>query len=163
MRRAAALLLLLGAAPAVAQTASSQVRVQVNRAGTLTKTQDLDFGRLIAGATAGRAVVGTNGTRTRTGGVTLAGGTVSAARFRAQSAPNQRFTIQLPTSPVTLTRAGGGATMTVSNFTRNPGGGGPRLNAAGIRDISVGARLNVAANQPAGSYAGTFNVTVNFQ
>ena len=143
MRRAAALLLLLGAAPAVAQTASSQVRVQVNRAGTLTKTQDLDFGRLIAGATAGRAVVGTNGTRTRTGGVTLAGGTVSAARFRAQSAPNQRFTIQLPTSPVTLTRAGGGATMTVSNFTRNPGGGGPRHPGARGLPRASGARRRI--------------------
>jgi hypothetical protein len=57
--------------------------------------------------------------------------------------------ITLPTS-ITLSNGAGG-TMTVDQFTK-------RLNTAQTL-LDVGARLNIKANQPSGTYSGTFSVT----
>ena len=126
---------------------------------TLANTTDLDFGRLVSGPTAGRAVIAQGtGARTVTGGVVAAGGTPQRATFVVQGTPNRQFTFSLPTS-VTLTNASGG-TMVVNTFRRS---GALNLPASGSRTLFIGARLNVGANQASGIYAGTFNVTVNYQ
>jgi spore coat protein U-like protein len=43
------------------------------------------------------------------------------------------------------------------------GGTGVRLfPGTGVQTFRVGGRLNVAANQPAGNYTGTFSLTVTY-
>lgn len=97
--------------------------------------------------------------RTRTGGTVLAtGATPGAASFTAAGVLNVLALITLPNS-ITLTRGGGTETMTVSNITTN--GGTTRLfPGSATIEITVGGRLNVGANQVAGSYSGSFNLTV---
>ncbi len=141
---------------------------------SLTKTADLDFGTLIAGTTPGTVVVNTAGTRSVTGGVTAAGGTVSAAGFAGFGRRTQQITIVFGAPSILITRVGGTQTMIVNTFTANPvaGSGLTQLgnsgkhritSATGLFDFTVGAQLNVGANATPGAYVGTFNVTVNYQ
>jgi len=83
-----------------------------------------------------------------------------AAHFAAAGAGSILALIQLPAS-ITLVRGGGAQTMTVGTITSN----GPNFRlfpGNGAFDVAVGGTLAVAANQAAGSYTGTFTVTVAY-
>lgn len=141
-------------------------------AQSITTTQDLAFGTFIP-ASGGTVVVSTTGARSATGGVVLLTNTQfsapAAATFSVvNNTPRLRsFTVVLPTS-ATLTRAGGGGTMTVNAFTSVPvtgqqnNGRGYGTLSGGAGTISVGATLNVSSGQAVGNYTGTFDVTVTF-
>lgn len=126
----------------------------------IAKTADLNFGAIVPSSTAGTVVVGTDNSRTGTGGVTLISqlGTHSAASFMVSGSKNKHFDVILPSNE-TLTREGGTETMTVSKFTENAP---KKLNHDGEAVFSVGATLAVVANQAGGLYKGTFNVTVTY-
>lgn len=129
---------------------------------TATNVQDLDFGQLIPGTTAGTVVINPNtGARTATGGAILAGGTTSTAIFVGVARPNRMVHLNMPNGTITLSNGTGG-TMTVGNFTTD-GNVNRRTDANGIISFRVAATLNVAANQADGAYTGTFNVTLNLQ
>jgi spore coat protein U-like protein len=51
--------------------------------------------------------------------------------------------------------------MTVNAFTSTPSGTGT-FNSGGTATLNIGATLAVGANQTAGSYTGTFSVTVDY-
>ena len=87
----------------------------------------------------------------------LLGGTPAASSFDVTGEPGQVYSITLPSS-ATLTS--GANTMTVDTFTHDSGAT-PSL-VAGSDTFNVGATLNVGAAQAAGSYSGTFAVTVNY-
>jgi Domain of unknown function (DUF4402) len=145
---------------AFAATSNAQATAVTLRPLSLVKTADLEFGSLIPSATAGTAIINAStDTRSVAGGVIGAGGaTPKAAHFTAAGVFNVIALITLPGS-ITLTRGGGTETMTVDTITSN----GPTLRlfpGSATIDVSVGGRLNVGANQVAGSYSGTFNVTV---
>jgi hypothetical protein len=124
---------------------------------------DLNFGNIVAGTATGTVTVSpTTGDRSSTGYVilpTATPGTVKAAEFTVKGLANATYAITLPTS-ITISETGG-ATMTVNHFTSNPSGTGT-LAANGEQTLSVGARLNVDADQAAGEYAGEFTVTVAY-
>ncbi len=133
--------------------------------------EELEFGSLLAGTTAGTVVVDPASVRTRTGGVTLSGGLVQPARFAGRGAFNQIVAVSAPTS-FTLTRAGGGGTMTVDTLVIGSTptavlGPTPQTfriaSPTGIFNFPVGGTLRVAANQAPGDYSGTFTVTLNYQ
>jgi hypothetical protein len=163
--RVPALLLATGALiasdAAVAATQNANGRARTIKQISITKTRDLDWGRLIAGATAGTATINPRtDVRTRTGGVTAAGGSPQAARFTVTGTPTVVARITIGPNPV-LTRVGGGGTMNASNMTLN-GVRNRRFPASGTLDVRVGGRLNVAANQPDGAYLGTLTITVDY-
>src|SRR5450432_1300649 len=147
--RPALLLVAAGLIVSVSRVASGQASVTVPANGDarviaaiqLTKTADLSFGDLVPGATAGTVRISTAGARSKTGGVTLAAGTVSQATFTVQGQRNVSYTITVgslvtaPTSPNTLPNSG-------------------------TRNLRIGATLSVLSNQPPGTYSNTFNVTV---
>jgi Mat/Ecp fimbriae major subunit len=150
--------------PATAATAPGQSRVTIVTAGQLVKSQDLRFGLIIPATTAGTVTINpATSARTSAGALVLAGTGFGPAEFSALGNPNQNNFLQLvmPTGNLTLNRAGGGATMTVNNWTFS-GSGVSALNAQGFYIFRIGARLNVGANQLRGTYSGTFNMTVNF-
>jgi len=92
--------------------------------------------------------------------VTAAGGTPVAAHFTAAGVINAIALIALPGS-IVLTRGGGTETMTVTSISSN----GPTLRlfpGTATLDVAVGGTLNVAANQVAGAYSGTFTVNVSY-
>lgn len=151
----------LGSESAEAESRAANGRVRTIKPITVTNTRPLDFGTMIVGATAGRVVINPRtDARTRTGGVTLAGGTPSAARFAVTGTPAVNAFITIGSAPV-LTRVSGAETMAVSNMTLN-GTRTRRIPASGILDVRVGGRLNVAANQRDGLYSGSFNLTVDY-
>jgi uncharacterized protein DUF4402 len=127
---------------------------------TLTKNADLNFGELSASATAGTATVSPAGVRTVGGGVT--GGStasVSAAGFTVSGDALRPYTITLPAS---ATVVNGANNMTVNSFTSVPSGSGT-IGLLGSQTLNIGATLQVNANQAAGLYSGSFNVTVAYQ
>jgi hypothetical protein len=133
-----------------------------NKVGVITPTRTLALGRFVA-AGGGTVVVSPAGVRSGNGAVVLlSGGTVSSAAFTlSESGTGESLawtSIALPAS-ATLTGSDG-ASMTLTNFTSTPSGS---LAGSTLTVLSVGATLNVAANQRAGSYSGTFAVTVDYQ
>lgn len=153
------MILLFGPQKGLAANGSATATVVTVRPLTLVKTDDLNFGSLIPSGSAGTVKIDpTTDARTSTGGVTIAGGAPSAAKFVALGLINIYSNVTLPAS-ITLNRTGGGAAMLVNAITTN--GPATRLFAGtSILDVRVGGTLNVAANQQAGDYAGQFAVTV---
>jgi len=153
--------------------ADNGVAVSATATGTATivsplaisKTVDMNFGNVARSTALGTVVLGTDGSRTITGGVTLpvsAGtkGTISAASFALTGEGAYTYAITLPSGATTLTSSSN--TMTIDAFTSNPTGTGALISGTGT--LLVGATLHVAANQANGEYvSGTaFTVTVNY-
>ena len=128
---------------------------------SLLKQADLNFGELVVSG-AGTAVVDpVSGTTSVTGPVTPVGTTAHPAVFIATGSRNSVVNIKLPNSPITLTRIGGGGTMTVSNWTLD-GKTNRKIPLNSAFNFSVGATLNIGAAQADGVYTGTFAVTVQY-
>jgi len=132
---------------------------------TIAKTVDMNFGNVAVSATlAGTAVLAPAGIRTTggAGGVTLPAtvGTVTAATFTVSGQASYTYAVTLP-STATITSSG--HTMTVNAFTSSPSATG-LLSSGGSQTLTVGATLNVAAGQSAGTYtnASGVPVTVNY-
>ncbi len=167
----AALALAIGATSAWAAstagtgTASGTV---IGSTGQLNQVRALSFGNFAAGAGGTITVDGAtfNGnTATVTGGVVAAGGSPNTGYFQFSGGiPSTAYTIVLPAS-ATLTN--GGNTLTMDTFVARDQAGfdptiaGATLGGSGNIDFTVGATLNVAAAAPAGTYSGTYNVTLN--
>lgn len=123
----------------------------------IAKTTDLNFGTIITGAP-GNVTVSPAGVLAFTGVTVVSPNpNVSAAQFNVTGEPSTAYSI-LPIAATTITN--GAQTMTVDSFTSTPPTG--LLSAGGAQSLSVGAKLNVAANQAVGNYAGTFSVTVAY-
>lgn len=134
--------------------------------------EELEFGSLLAGGTAGTVVVDPASVRTQTGGVTLSGGLVQPARFAGRGTFNQIVAVSISATSYTLTRAGGGGTMTFDTLVIGSTptavlGPTPQTfriaSPTGIFNFPIGGTLRVAANQAPGDYSGTFTVTLNYQ
>jgi hypothetical protein len=156
--------LLLGAsAPAAAVPASKNDagKATILKSLSIVGKTTLDFGELVV-ATAGTAVIDpVSGAVTTTGTITPVGTTAHPATFTATGSKNSVVNIRIPTAAITLTRVGGGGTMTVSNWTLD-GKANRKFPLNSAFDFNVGATLNVGAGQPDGDYLGTFTVTVQY-
>lgn len=152
------------------RTRAGEAKIIVLRQLSFFRVQDLDFGDIIPGPTAGVVRILPDGTRTVTGGVSVVGSTHQPARFAGLGSYNQQVLISVSSNTIQLT--GPGAPMTLSQFeigstptaiiTTSP----TRFRIAatnGQFNFPMGARLAVGANQAAGTYSGTFSVTLNYQ
>jgi hypothetical protein len=128
---------------------------------SIEKVQDLYFGNIVAGTGSGTVKVTTDDLRTKTGDVILPAatpGTIQAAKFTVNGLADATYSITLPASiEISLS---GASPMLVSDFTSNPNGTG--ILTAGTQTLAVGATLKVNGGQAAGTYAGTFDVTVAY-
>lgn len=179
MRRIAGQILTVAlalASPAVAQvtgTDSSTAKAGITTGIGIANTADLSFGDMLSPLAAGTVTVGVTNNRSNSASITTAGGVVSSASFQIEMAggSNPHFYIDLPAS-VSITS--GANSMLVNGFVSNAGtaGGYPahcETGGTGPKGLCpkppftlfVGATLNVGANQAAGIYTGTFDVTVN--
>jgi hypothetical protein len=141
-----------------AATATGDATATVIEPITITKTANLRFGKLAGGA-GGTVVVSSAGSRTKSGGVFLSpSDTGGAASFDVTGEPNATYSITLPTS---VSLVSGSNSMSLDTFTSDLGATGT-LSALGAQTMNVGGTLTVAANQAAGSYAGSFNVSVDY-
>lgn len=171
----AAALLLPGfaAAPASASQGSGQAEVIVVRPLSFFPVDDINFGSLLSGTTAGTLTIAPDGTRTSTGGVTPVGGGTMPASFAGMGTFNQIVNISMAATPINITRVGGTQTMQVRTFTI---GSTPTTqvltttprsfrigSTTGIFLFSVGAQLVVNANQMPGTYVGNYTLVLNYQ
>lgn len=159
----AALLLLpaTAAAAPVAATKNATGTAAILKSLSIIKKADLDFGELVV-TTAGTAVLDpVSGAVTTTGTIIPVGTAGHAATFTATGSKNSVVNIRVPTSAVTLTRVGGGGTMTVSNWTLD-GKSNRKFPLNSAFNFNVAGTLNIGANQPDGTYTGTFTVTVQY-
>ncbi len=131
---------------------------------TITQSKQLNFGAI--NVSTGNAVVNMsaqNGNRTivsGAAGITLISSLPgNPAEFVITGQPNTSINVSLPTS-TTLT--GPGAAMTVNNFSRRPSGSSTNTNSNGNLTLTVGADLIINANQAAGTYNGTYTISVNY-
>ena len=165
-------LLVLAAISSVAQagTTSGDAQIAVVTPLSFIQVDNLDFGTIISGNTAGTVTLSGTNTRTATGGVVLVGNDHQSARFAGMGTVTRRVRIRI--TPNTITLTGPGPSMTVNNFTINPQGTLLQLGASpnyiilplnGVFWFRVGGRLSVGANQPPGYYSGTFNATLDYQ
>ncbi len=157
----AALAASMACAPIAARAASATANstVTILAPVTITKTADLVFGTVAPAATAGTVTMSPADARSATGAVdlsqTVAG---NAAKFNMTGNANSTFSITLPSS-TSLT--GPGAAMTLNAFTSTPSATGT-FNSSGSATLAVGGTLAIGANQVAGSYTGSFSVTVDY-
>lgn len=149
------------AAPAQAAGSAGTASAVTLRPLSIVNITELDFGTNAPGATGGTVVINPlDDARSTTGGVTPAGGTPNAGKFFTYGGPLQFVQVNRGPLPV-LNRAGGGATMNVTQLTLN----GPTLrylDTAGLLDLRVGGTLAIGANQLAGDYSGTFQIIVTY-
>ena len=153
-----------GASDASAQatdTKSANINALINNPIALNWVQDMDFGEAAPSTTATTVVLNPDGTIDAT---STAIGTNAAlaqeARFTVSGLPSQAYTVALP-DDVTVVLTGPGTDMAVTGFTHDATG---TLSSAATQPdgFGVGATLNINAEQAAGSYSGSFDVTVSY-
>jgi Domain of unknown function (DUF4402) len=143
-----------------ATTATGTATAEVLSSLTVTATADLQFGQ-IAANTGGTVTVNADSTVASSGAL-ISTGTRSPAAFDVVGSPNAMVVVSLPAAPVDLTRSGGTETMSLGGFNTNPNGAF-QLDASGNGAFNVGGTLSVASGQVPGNYAGTFQVSVEYQ
>lgn len=132
---------------------------------TIVNTRGLDFGRFAA-RTGGTVTITPAGVRSKTGTVILVSSpTAGQATFNlSRSSGNPKKTVPVITLPAnnTIKLTSGANTMSVNNFVSSPASIAS-INAGQTVVLSVGATLTVGANQPKGTYTGSFPVIFNYQ
>ena len=145
-----------------AEAATTTATVEVNIVSTinLVAQNGIVFGDISSSSSVGTVTIGTDGSRTTTGGVSVNTNTLgSPALYEVSGDPNAFYNITLPDSIVLTSAAGNN--MTVSNFNSIPAASG-QLDASGRQNLNVGATLVVGSFQPFGAYSGIMATTIEY-
>lgn len=156
--------------PALGQANPGQSSVSIVRPLSFFITDQLDFGKVLAGTAGGTVVLAPNGTRTKTGDVTLIGNGQQPAVFAGQGTNRRNVDISVSANAIDVT--GPGAPMQVQTWVI---GSTPtailtttprrfRINSTtGVFSFPVGATLTVGPNQTPGKYSGTYSIILEYQ
>lgn len=165
----------MAAASAIAMPVAAQQSTQSAEAVVVTplsfiEVNDLKFGKIIPSSTsAGTVRLQSNGTRTATGGIVLIGNDHQPAEFAGRGSQNQIVDIAIGANTIFL--SGPGPDMAVNQFQIGSTPTtflttAPRFfrigSPTGIFRFPVGGVLAVAQDQPAGTYSGTWTITLNY-
>jgi len=123
---------------------------------TLRLVEDLSFGKVVAGARSGGAVVidAATGRRTVRGGVVGLGGRYGRAEFVVRGTPNTRFRIIYADKGEMVGKSGRARLIDINAIPERTG----TIGRNGEAVIFVGATLELRRDQPSGSYRGSFNI-----
>lgn len=142
-------------AHAATQTATAEV--DIIAAVQLAQNDGLDFGVVASSAAAGTvSLPTTSNTRTCSASVTCVG-TAMRGRFTVSNAATG-YTVAI-TVPASTTLTSGGNSM---NLTLAPSMAS-FVSTGAAQEFFVGGTLSVGANQAAGTYTGTYNVSADYQ
>lgn len=142
-------------------TVTAVARASVLKPLTLTGQQNLNFGTILLGrSNFGAAVVSISQTGARSCPVQLTcSGAVSAAAYRVSGTNNQIVTITAP--PVVLVNVNNPAQTLMLRLDAPASVSLPNSGNQGVQ-FGVGGSLTVSSATPDGTYAGTLEVTVNY-
>ena len=161
-------------AQAGADSDSADAVVGILDNGQMTRLADMDFGVIAQRVGAGTLTMVPQTSACSASAGIFHQGACQPARFSIRFRKHNRVRIrQMNSGTITLTGPGG-ATMTVTNLsiavtdmTLQTTGGPPgsfgtyRIEPdSGIAEFKIGGRLNIGANQAAGTYTGTLNMNV---
>lgn len=142
-------------------TASSTATASANiiRVISISNSQSLLFGNIIASAAGGTVTISNTGAPAYDGvaAPTANEGDRQEARFTVKGENDATYSLTLPTK-VTLGSEATSESMELTGFNTDA----KKVLAEGQEIFGVGATLNVNANQPAGEYTGSFEVTVAY-
>ena len=130
----------------------------IQTAIALAKNNDLNFGDIVPGASADTVEVDTNSVRNCGAALTCLG-TVQAAQFTVTGTTDATYALTLPPD---ANISSGANNMLVDQFSSSLGGSNQGTLTGGTDSFTIGAFLNVGANQAVGAYSGTFTVTVEY-
>lgn len=141
-------------------TGTGNIRAKIVAPVTVTETQGLDFGTILAPTDSAKKVtISTDGSRSDDGSGILVNTNIGkAGLFNVTGAEKQSMKINVPSS-ATLTGTGSDK-MTVDNFVTEPANNLTLSGTSG--QIKVGADLTVSQGQAEGDYTGTYTVTVSY-
>jgi hypothetical protein len=127
----------------------------------LASTRPLVFGKFIA-SSGGTVIIAPNGGCTRGGNVVLLPSSTSSAGFLVtdKGSKNLALIVTLPSNTGVVLTSGANR-MSLTGFSSDKGLT-PILQNGSLA-LSIGATLNVGANQPRGKYTGSIPVTVDYQ
>lgn len=141
----------------LAASVTAAADAEVLRPVAVSAIRELQFGALTTGSEGGSVTLELSGKRSAFGEVKVAPTSEGQlAQIVVTGSADACFALTLPESAV-LTD-GRGHRVIVSSFTNDAVGKLPN----GRVEVAVGAALTLEPNQPAGFYAGTFPVTVDY-
>lgn len=165
MKRLIPLLFFFFSFPLFSQSAASstiKARAMVVEPIQITKTVDMNFGNVIGGYSSGSLILTPEGTRIANG-VQISNavpGEVNPAQALVTHG-NHKYSISLPTSFTLYNEENPNQVLFIDQFTVKPF---PASQAEASDLLSIGATLNLQANQMPGFYTNStgFNVTVSY-
>jgi len=127
---------------------------------TLTKVQDLEFGTIVSSPVAGTVTINAKtGARTHAGGVMeVPSDPGQRGLFAWAGTPGQPVDFDI-TYPATLDDGAGHSVQVAVLFLQNSS---TIADVNGIAQTGVGGSILISANQAAGTYTNTFDVTANY-
>jgi hypothetical protein len=154
-------------------TINTPVGVVFTVPAALTQTSQLHFGTInLVIIAAGTCILSTAGVRTFTGGLNGSASVPIAtnAAYTVTGKIGATYAVTLPSSPVILKMGNSSATtdnVSVTAFTSRFLGATSdaltsKLSITGTDSFVVGATLTTMASQNAGVYAGTFNISIDY-
>ena len=149
---------LFSAFPGLAAERVGNASAAISRIITIAETSTLNFGTIAISPLAGNVTLDPAGQTSTTIPSAQVTGAFAPAEFSVSGDPSSVLSISF-SSGDTLT--GPGAPLVLFNFLHDAGGT-PTLNTGGALVFKVGASLAVGPNQPTGSYAGQYTVTINY-
>lgn len=141
-----------------ADTETATATVEVLAAVELSAVTDLDFGVVAASAAGGTVSIGTGSdTPTASGVIAISGG--ARASFQVTQATDGEVIALTVDNPTPLT--GTGTDITLSNLALSTGS--ITFDSGTLETVYVGGQITLGANQTAGTYTGSFDVTAEYQ
>lgn len=155
----AIMLLAMGSeATAQSPTATLHVYATVYKAITLTKSTELEFGKLAVGQNGGTVTISTNGVREKSGDIALVSSTYNKAAIQIDGEAGMPITISMNSS-VTLSD-GNGHDLSLALAASQLIGELIFLDETGILPVNVGGTVTIPSGSPVGEYTGTVNFSV---
>ncbi|GAB3477663.1 DUF4402 domain-containing protein [Polaromonas eurypsychrophila] len=139
---------------ALAATATGTANATVLTPIAISAGTALNFGTLAGNATGGTVIVTAAGVRTPTGSVVVTGAAFTAGTFTVTGTGASTFAV---TYPASFNVTSGANTMGVVVT-----GAAIGTLSGGTVSLPVGGTLTVGGNQAAGSYTGTYTMTVEY-
>ncbi|GAB1350300.1 hypothetical protein MASR1M107_25150 [Ignavibacteriales bacterium] len=155
-----AIMLLFVGTDAMAQspTTSLSVSARVYKAITVTKTRELEFGKLAVGLNGGSVTVSNNGSRSKSGDIALVSSTVNSAQISIEAEGDMPVSISMQN--VILLNDGENHELELTLTASQLIGEIIFLDETGLLTVNVGGTVAIPQGSPVGTYTGTVNFSV---